>query len=178
MSVITTVIGRLLTVRPLEPNDLPRLLQIEKQRLGNRPGRHESLIQLPARSQGIWVASIHSVIVGYLVYQLLPEAETAGADKSVSAAGGEGAGTAAPMCVVLRQLYVVPDWQRRGIGRALIERFMPRLSQQDGYRIETVVPESNLPVQLLLRSAGYRAIRVLRRHFREEDAYLMECHRG
>jgi ribosomal protein S18 acetylase RimI-like enzyme len=179
MSVITTVIGRLLTVRPMEPTDLPRLLMIEKQRLGNRLIRQDSPIQMPDGDHGIWVAAIHSVIVGYLVYQLIPAGDW---DEGGSSAGSKkpSTGTAVEsLCVVLRHLYVTPDWQRRGIGRALIERFAPKLPhQQESYSIQAAVPETNLPVQLLLRSAGYRAMRVLRNYLDDEDAYLMERRRS
>jgi ribosomal protein S18 acetylase RimI-like enzyme len=181
MSVITTVIGRLLSVRPMEPTDLPRLLMIEKQRLGNRLIRQDSPIQLPDGDHGIWVAAIHSVIVGYLVYQLIPAGDWDEEESADALARKKpSAGTAVDsVCVVLRHLYVTPDWQRRGIGRALVERFAPKMPhQQETYSIQAAVPETNLPVQLLLRSAGYRAIRVMRNYLDNEDAYLMERRRG
>jgi ribosomal protein S18 acetylase RimI-like enzyme len=84
---------------------------------------------------------------------------------------------AAPTCVDVIQLYVSPDWRRRGIGRALVTRFDPRPQGQGPCIFEAAVPESNLPMQLLLRSAGYKAVSVLRGFHDDQDAYLMQLER-
>ena len=173
MSVLSTLIGRLLTVRPMDPADLPRLFALEIQRLGNQRVHQESPICSPTENQGIWVASIQSAPVGYLVYESLPE-EAARA--SPPPRGPQIASARAPR-VALQHLYVAPDWQRRGIGRSLVERFEPDPACPEGYWVEAAVPETNLPVQLLLRSAGYKAVCVLRRYYGDEDAYLMEQYR-
>ena len=173
MSAISTLIGRLLTVRPMDPADLPRLFALEMQRFGKRRVHDESPICSPAENQAIWVATIQGAPVGYLVYQVVPEEATAkGAGRS-----RKGTAVQAPR-LVLEHLYVAPDWQRRGVGRALVERFEPDLATCQGYWVEAAVPETNLPVQLLLRSAGYKAVRVLRRYYGEQDAYLMEHFRS
>jgi ribosomal protein S18 acetylase RimI-like enzyme len=70
-------------------------------------------------------------------------------------------------------LAVAPEWRRRGIARLLVERFDPRPRQTNAF-LQVRVPESHLPVQVLLRSVGYRATRVLRDYYVGEDAYLME----
>jgi ribosomal protein S18 acetylase RimI-like enzyme len=181
MSAISTVISRLLNVRPIEPADLPRLLLIEKQRLGNRRIQPESPICLPSGDRGIAVAAIQTVVVGYLVYQVNPTS----ADEEVEpkavrrkAALAQKPKALDTAVVALQQLYVAPEWRRRGVGRALVQRFDPKLHSPDGFLVQTVVPETNLEIQLLLRAAGFRATRVLRGHFAEEDGYLMEQHRS
>lgn len=174
MSVLSTWIGRLLTVRPMDSADLPRLFSLEMQRLGSHRVHQESPICSPSANQGIWVAVIQNGVVGYLVYQVLGEEAAAAngpASKSPSAASSQ-----APR-IALQHLYVAPDWRRRGIGRSLVERFEPDLSGPEGCWVEVAVPETNLPLQLLLRSAGYKAVRVLRRYYGDEDAYLMEQYR-
>ena len=173
MSAISTLVGRLLTVRPMDPADLPRLFALEMQRLGKRRIHQESPICSPAENQGIWVATIQSAPVGYLVYQVSPE------EAAEKGAGRARKSTAAHAPrLVLQHLYVAPDWQRRGVGRSLVERFEPDMVGPQGYWVEAAVPETNLPMQLLLRSAGYKAVRVLRRYYGDEDAYLMEHFRS
>jgi hypothetical protein len=51
---------------------------------------------------------------------------------------------------------------------------LAKLGEKHAPLIRATVPESNLPVQLLLRDAGYKAVRVCRGHFDGEDGYLME----
>jgi ribosomal protein S18 acetylase RimI-like enzyme len=69
---------------------------------------------------------------------------------------------------------VASDWRRQGIARALAKQFEPRPFRQADCCIQAAVPETDLATQLLLRSAGYKAVRVLREYFVNEDAYLME----
>ncbi len=177
MSAISTVLGGLLSVRSMEPADLPGLLLIEKQRLGSRRIAHDSPIRLPHDDGGIWVAVVQDVVVGYLVYQLVAETDAIatgvvlGPGKAIKTRKST---TAKSMRVCLHYLYVSPEWRRQRIGRTLIECFAPELPRGDDCWIQAPVPESNLPVQLLLRSAGYRAVRVLRGYCGDEDAYLME----
>jgi ribosomal protein S18 acetylase RimI-like enzyme len=174
MSVISTLIGRLLTVRAMEPADLPRLLALEMQRLGSRRIQKDSPIRLPSDDQGIWVAAIQNALVGYLIYQILPEESDS--LKPTSPAKKALLSVQTPR-IVLQHVYVANDWHRRGIGRALVERFEPDVSRHEGMWIEAAVPESNLPMQVLLRSLGYKAVRVLRSYYGDEDAYLMEVRR-
>jgi ribosomal protein S18 acetylase RimI-like enzyme len=75
--------------------------------------------------------------------------------------------------VFIKNVSVRPEWQRRGAGRTLIESLDAKLNQTYE-RITSIVPESNLPTLYLLRECGYRAVRVLRGWFGDEDAYLMQ----
>jgi ribosomal protein S18 acetylase RimI-like enzyme len=97
------------------------------------------------------VVDVDGSVIGFLIYQL---------DRDVHE-------------VVVKSVAVAADWQRHGVGQSMIASLDRKLTQ--GYeRISALVPEGNLPLQLLLRSAGFRAVRVLRRHYGDEDAYLME----
>jgi ribosomal protein S18 acetylase RimI-like enzyme len=75
--------------------------------------------------------------------------------------------------VFIKYVAVRPEWQRRGAGRTLIESLDSKLNQTYAY-ITAIVPEGNLPALYLLRDCGYRAIRVLRGWFGDEDAYVMQ----
>jgi ribosomal protein S18 acetylase RimI-like enzyme len=181
MSVISEIVGRVLKVRAMLPSDLPRLLQIENAGAGTRFLRKDLPANLFSTDRGIWVATIQNHVVGYLVYQLTPETEASESELQVGppkGPWGRRVTSLPPLQVELIHLFVSPDWRRRGIGRALITRFDPRLSKDEPCVIQAMVPETNLPVQLLLRSAGYKAARVSRRYFVEEDAYVMECRHG
>lgn len=180
MSVISDVISRVLKVRSMVAADLPRLLQIEKQPAGARHLRQALPANQPSGDRGVWVATIQNGVVGYLIYQLFTEQglppsknriRKPRADKLIEVSSLE------PPRVEVLHFFVDADWRRQGIGKALIERFEPKPYQQNDCCIQAAVPESHLPTQLLLRSAGYKAVRVLRGFFIDEDAYLMERNR-
>jgi ribosomal protein S18 acetylase RimI-like enzyme len=97
------------------------------------------------------VAEAGDQIIGYLIYRL---------DQN-------------DRVVVVENIAVAPACQRRGVGRSLIRSLDTKLTQ--GYdHIVVWAPETCLPLQLLLRDAGFKAVRVHRRWFGDEDAYQME----
>jgi len=96
------------------------------------------------------IAEIDGSAVGFLIYKLDHELHE----------------------VFIKNVAVAPDCWRMGIGRALVQSLDVKLAQTYD-RISALIPESDMPAQLLLRDAGYKAVRVLRRWFDEEDAYLM-----
>jgi ribosomal protein S18 acetylase RimI-like enzyme len=67
---------------------------------------------------------------------------------------------------------VLPEFQRQGIARALLEEVHAQF-QQIGDHFQATIPERNLPAQLLLRDLGYRAMRILRGTDGGDDSYLM-----
>jgi ribosomal-protein-alanine N-acetyltransferase len=97
------------------------------------------------------VAEVDGAIAGFLVYKLDHDLHE----------------------VFVKNVAVAPAWQRHGVGRALIRSLDSKLSQSYA-RISAIVPESNLPALYLLRDAGYRAVRILRNWFDDQDAYLMQ----
>jgi len=81
-----------------------------------------------------------------------------------------------PLRFEILHIAVAPEHQRLSVGRALLGRFDERLRLPEDC-IQATVPESNLSVQLFLRSLGYKALRVLRGYYGDEDAYIMERRR-
>ena len=65
---------------------------------------------------------------------------------------------------------------RRGIGTALVDKLVSKLSPHRRNRIVLEVRETNLDAQLFFKSLGFRAISVLRDYYDDtvEDAYLMQ----
>lgn len=76
----------------------------------------------------------------------------------------------------LMNFAVAPEHRRGGVGRALVEKLLGKLSSQRRTRITLEVRETNLGAQLFFKSVGFRAVSVLRDYYEEspEDAYLME----
>jgi ribosomal protein S18 acetylase RimI-like enzyme len=139
------------TLRWLITADLPAVLQIAEDSLGLEwtvDDFQECFRSLDTIGK---VVEVQGSVIGFLIYQLDRDAHE----------------------VVLKTVAVAPDWQRHGVGQSMIDSLGRKLSQ--GYeRISALVPEDNLPLQLLLRNAGFRAVRVLRRYYDDADAYLME----
>lgn len=71
--------------------------------------------------------------------------------------------------VELVRLAVHPDWRRRGIGAALLAKLDYKLDSHRRHMAFADVPGAALDAQLLLRSAGWRAVNV----DHDGDAYRM-----
>jgi ribosomal-protein-alanine N-acetyltransferase len=71
---------------------------------------------------------------------------------------------------------VAEGYRRHGVGSQMIGKLVGKLSPQRRSRITLEVRETNLPAQLFFRSAGFRAVSVLRKFYEDtpEDAYLMQ----
>jgi ribosomal-protein-alanine N-acetyltransferase len=67
-------------------------------------------------------------------------------------------------------------YRRLGAGVHMVKKLIGKLSTQRRHRILLEVRETNLAAQLFFRSAGFRAVSVLREFYEDtpEDAYLMQ----
>ncbi len=79
--------------------------------------------------------------------------------------------------VRLLHISVAPEWRRQGVAHGLLEQVHAHLPKRDD-QFHALVPEANLPAQLLLRSVGYKATGVVHRCSEEGDGYLMERANG
>jgi [ribosomal protein S18]-alanine N-acetyltransferase len=68
---------------------------------------------------------------------------------------------------------VMPALQRRGIGRAMAQKLISKLTAQRRKRISLEVRESNLDAQLFWQAMGFQCEAVLPDHYADtaEDAY-------
>jgi len=68
------------------------------------------------------------------------------------------------------------EFRRRAVGSQMLSKLVSKLSSQRRTRIMLEVRETNLAAQLFFRSAGFRAVSVLRDYYEDtpEDAYLMQ----
>lgn len=72
-------------------------------------------------------------------------------------------------------LAVAPEVRRTGVGAAMVRRLVEKLSQQRRRCfLEAELRETNLTGQLFLSRSGWRAVKVLKKHYDEtnEDAIL------
>lgn len=71
---------------------------------------------------------------------------------------------------------VDPKFRRSGAGTAMLRKLQSKLSYERQNRIMLEVRETNVVGQLFFRSAGFKAISVLREFWDDtsEDAYLMQ----
>lgn len=76
----------------------------------------------------------------------------------------------------LLNLAVSAQCRRQRVATAMIDKLVSKLSWERRNRIMLEVRETNLTAQLFFKSAGFRAIRVLRDFYEDatEDAYLMQ----
>ena len=73
----------------------------------------------------------------------------------------------------LFDVAMAADTGEAELEHALLERLYQELRQR-GQCVRIVVPESSLPAQVFLHEAGYRAVRVLRGYYGDQDGYLMQ----
>jgi ribosomal-protein-alanine N-acetyltransferase len=180
MSSTLTATRPALSLRWMIRADLPELARIEKQAAAPRwELEHFEAAYRGANTIGR-VAEVNGRIIGFAVYTILrrPVPLDDALDSLVrlrDLRAGRYPDELVPESVEveLRNLGVDPDWQRQGVGRALVEELDKKL-RRPGDCIVAQVPETNLAVQLLLRELGFTAVGVLRDHFEDEDAYLME----
>jgi ribosomal protein S18 acetylase RimI-like enzyme len=161
----------------MAPRDLLQVWRIEQQTDARRWTVQDFLTVLQSGHTVGQVVEVGDQIIGYIIYtvQSLPGEEEEEDSKSIHShlAGPHSHISEQPMNILLLHLVVHPEWRRRGVGLALLGRLIKKLRQIDD-RLQATVPESNLAAQLLLREGGFKAVRVLRGYFGEEDGYLME----
>jgi ribosomal-protein-alanine N-acetyltransferase len=159
-----------LTLRHMEPRDLPHVLRIIERTPAPRWAQQDILFHFHSDDISSWVAIVDDQVAGFVVCRIVPALATT-IPSDDEAVWRMDAGPQERF--ELLHLAVAPECQRNGIGRALVHRFESRLSHP-GDSIRATVPESNLPMQLFLRAVGYKAVRVLRGYYGEEDAFVME----
>jgi [ribosomal protein S18]-alanine N-acetyltransferase len=153
MSPVSVRCPGAVAVRYLEPRDLPEVLRIAEDVPAPQYSREDFYRDLGSSDLSAWIAEADNQVVGFVVCRVQPQL------------GGA-------VRMDLLHLAVAAGQRRRGVARSLLKRFEDRLGS--GNRIQATVPEASLDVQMFLRSAGYKAVRVLRGHFDGADAYVME----
>lgn len=62
-----------------------------------------------------------------------------------------------------------PDFRRMGVGASMLQKLKDKLSFERRTRACLEVRETNLPMQLMLRSQGFRAMKVIRNCYDRDE---------
>ena len=141
-----------LRIRWMIRRDMPEVLAIEADSF-EFPWLEEDFIRCLRQRNCIGMVAEHEDrVVGFMIYEL---------NKTR---------------IQVLNFATATDFRRRGVGTQMVSKLIGKLSAQRRTRITLEVRETNLPAQLFFRSAGFRAVSVLREYYEEtlEDAYGME----
>lgn len=132
--------------------DMQEVLDIE-QAANTRPLSEDDLLAWLRQRNCIGMVAEDSRshrILGYMVYELQKSS------------------------LVLLSFAVHSDAQRQGVGTAMIDWLIDKLSQQRRKHIRVGVRESNTNAQLFFAAMGFKALHVERDAFVDEDGYAMQ----
>jgi ribosomal-protein-alanine N-acetyltransferase len=139
-------------IRWMIRRDMPEVLAIEEGSF-EFPWAEEDFIRCLRQRNCIgMVAEYEDRVVGFMIYEL---------NKTR---------------IQLLNFAAAEEFQRCGVATQMIAKLTGKLSAQRRTRITLEVRETNLPAQVFFRSAGFRAVSVLRDYYEDtpEDAYLMQ----
>jgi len=138
-------------IRWLIRRDMPQVLAIESEVFDHPWREDEFLWHLRERSTIGMVAEIDATIVGYMIYGLRPKS------------------------LELLNFAVAADYQRTGVGTALLDRLKSKVNIERRTEIYGGVWERNLRAQQFFRHHGFRCTAILRGEYDEsdDDCYLM-----
>lgn len=139
-------------IRWMIRRDMPEVLDIESQSF-EFPWSEEDFIRCLRQRNCIGMVAEHDEqVVGFMIYELHKTR------------------------LHVLNFAVNSEFRRRGVGEAMISKLISKLSHQRRSRVLLEVRETNLAAQLFFRSAGFRAVSVLRDFYDDttEDAYLMQ----
>lgn len=139
-------------IRWLVSRDMEEVLDIEQESFEFPWTEGDYTRCLRSRNCIGMVAEYHDEVAGYMVYEL------------------------AKNRIQLLNLATAKRFRRCGVATQMIAKLIGKLSAQRRNRITFEIRETNLPAQLFFRSAGFRAMQILKNHYEEmqEDAYLMQ----
>src|SRR5262249_42976157 len=131
MSAVQTLASNL-TLRWMIQRDLPYLLQIEQQSHALRWTQQDFLSVFQSIDTAGCVAEVGDGVVGSLIYSVpASQGGDDGPDSPPSVRERwqrkKKSASPQPLRIVLRNVAVAGEWQRRGVGRALLERFERKL---------------------------------------------------
>ncbi len=139
-------------IRWMIRRDMPSVIDIEGGSFEFPWSEEEFIRALRQRNCIGMVAELNEIVVGFMVYELHKNR------------------------LHILNFAVHRDYRRNGVGKAMIEKLVGKLSRQRRSRILLEVRETNLQAQLFFREVGFQAVSVLRDYYEDtdEDAYVMQ----
>jgi ribosomal-protein-alanine N-acetyltransferase len=139
-------------IRWMIRRDMPSVIEIENASFEFPWSEDEFIRALRQRNCIGMVAELNEIVVGFMIYELHKNR------------------------LHILNFAVHRDYRRNGVGTAMVEKLVGKLSQQRRSRILLEVRETNLPAQLFFREVGFQAVSVLRDYYEDtdEDAYVMQ----
>ena len=171
MGQLYTPTARAWTIHYMEPRDLAQVFRIT-QKTTPRWVRRDLVCDFLSTDTFSWVAEAGGQLAGFLVCRVVALRGRAAVRRRGPRSSREG-----PRRFELVHIAVAPEYQRGGVGKSLMARLEELLARPDDC-VQAAVPESNLAVQLFLRSLGYKAVRVLRGYYGAENGYAMVWRRA
>lgn len=140
-------------IRWMIRRDMPSILNIEEKSF-EFPWSEETFIHYLRQRNCIgMVAQMKEEVVGYMIYELHSQR------------------------LQLLNFASSPSTRNIGVGSAMVDKLISKLSFDRRNRIVVEVRETNLKAQMFFKSRGFRAIGILRDHYLdnvEEDAYIFQ----
>ncbi len=139
-------------IRWMIRRDMAAVLDIENHSFEFPWSEEEFVRALRQRNCIGMVAEMNEVVVGFMIYELHKNR------------------------LHILNFAVHQDYRRQGVGRAMVEKLVSKLSYQRRSRILLEVRETNLPAQLFFKALEFQAVSVLRDFYEDttEDAYVMQ----
>jgi len=140
-----------LLLRPMQLDDLPSVMAIENRCHSASWGERVFRAELVASHAHLTVCVVDGAMAGYLCWWLI---------------AGE---------MEIQNVATDPDWQRRGIGRALVAQALAAGHDAGASRALLEVRVGNVGAIALYRSFGFTDSGIRKRYYADgEDALLME----
>ena len=128
--------------------DMPEVVKIEKQCFRN-DAWNAAEFHRRDNVGGVCCEPVSGEVVGYVVYRIKKQS------------------------LELVRIAVAPEYHRRGVGTVMVKKLYSKLAK-GRTSVVTEVPEQMLSMQLLLRSTGFKATRILKNSDPDADSsYLM-----
>ena len=139
-------------IRWMIRRDLPAVLEIEAASFDHPLGEDDLIRCLRSRDCIGMVTVDDETVTGFMVYRL------------------------AKSSIEILNFAVAPESRREGVGRAMIEKLLGKLSPDRRRRLFAKVSERNLNAQLFFKACGFLAVTVLHYEYEstDDDAYMME----
>jgi ribosomal-protein-alanine N-acetyltransferase len=134
-----------MSIRWMGRKDLDSVLSIESQVFEFPWGEKELIQTLRCANVVGMVVTDRDRVIGYFIYSLHKRH------------------------LELLNFAVHPGYQRRGVGRRIIEKLAGKLSPKRRTQIHVLVRESNLQAQLFLRAHYFRSVAIVDRPFDDSD---------